>query len=51
MEQYNNTPLDWNDLTMKEKAAFIRLGVANGYKNIDSIRQVFAEYQNNKFNS
>ena len=32
------TPLDWNELTMKEKAAYIRMGVANGYKDIDSIR-------------
>ena len=39
------TPLDWNELTMKEKAAYIRMGVANGYKDIDSIRQVYNEFQ------
>jgi len=29
---------NWNELSMKDKAAFIRIGVANGYKDIDSIR-------------
>ena len=28
----------WNDLTMKEKAALIKVGVANGFRNIDDIR-------------
>ena len=29
---------DWSELSMKERAAYIRMGVANGYKDIDSIR-------------
>lgn len=38
-------PLDWNELTMKEKAAFIRMGVSNGYKDIDSIRKIYNEFK------
>ena len=40
-----STPLDWNELTMKEKAAYIRMGVANGYKDIDSIKEVYNEFK------
>ena len=38
-------PLDWNELTMKEKAAFIRMGVSSGYKDIDSIRKIYNEFK------
>lgn len=37
---------DWSELSMKERAAYIRMGVANGYKDIDSIRQVYNEFRN-----
>ena len=30
---------------MKEKAAYIRMGVANGYKDIDSIKEVYNEFK------
>jgi len=40
-----NTSLDWDKLSMKEKAAYIRMGVANGYKDIDSIREVYNEFR------
>jgi hypothetical protein len=33
-----NKPLDWNALSMKEKAAYIRMGVARGFNNIDDIK-------------
>lgn len=36
---------NWNELSMRDKAAFIRMGVANGYKDIDSIRQVYNEFR------
>lgn len=39
------TPLDWNELSMKEKAAFIRMGVASGYKDIDSIKGVYNQFK------
>lgn len=39
------SPLDWNELSMKEKAAYIRMGVANGYKDIDSIKEVYNEFK------
>jgi hypothetical protein len=32
---------------MKVKAAYIKIGVANGYKDIDSIIKVYNEYKNN----
>ena len=44
-EEDSSTPLDWNELTMKEKAAYIRMGVANGYKDIDSIKEVYNEFK------
>jgi len=33
-----DTPPDWNELSMKDRAAYIRMGVANGYRDINSIR-------------
>ena len=46
--QNYNTPstLEWNGLSMKDKAAFIRQAVAAGYKNIDDIRQLYKEQNN-----
>lgn len=43
--QRQSSPLDWNQLSMKEKAAYIRVGVANGYKDIDSIRGMYNEFK------
>jgi len=34
----SNNILDWDKLSMKQRAAYIRLGVANGYRDIDSIK-------------
>lgn len=34
----------WNDLTMKEKAALIKVGVANGFRDIDSIRDQYNSF-------
>lgn len=36
--------MSWNDLSMKERAAFIKLGVENGYNDIDSIRDLYNKY-------
>ena len=37
-------PFAWDKLSMREKAAFIKVGVANGLRGIDSIRQVYNEF-------
>ena len=34
----------WNDLTMKERAALIKVGVANGFRDIDSIRDQYNSF-------
>ena len=36
---------DWNELSMKDRAAYIRMGVANGYKNIEDIINVYNEFR------
>jgi len=41
-----STPLDWNELSMREKAQYIRMGVSRGYKDIDSIKNVYNEFRN-----
>lgn len=35
---------DWNELSMKERAAFIKVGVSNGLKSIDDIQKSYREY-------
>lgn len=34
----------WSKLSMKERANFIRAGVSEGLKSIDSIRQFYNEF-------
>lgn len=34
----------WSKLSMKERANFIRAGVSEGLKDIDSIRQLYNEF-------
>lgn len=34
----------WNELTMKERAALIKVGVANGFRNIDDIRDQYNSF-------
>lgn len=36
----------WKDLTMSERAALIKLGVANGITNLDDIRDSYNQYKN-----
>lgn len=36
--------MKWNDLSMPERAEYIRLGVKSGITNIDSIRKIYNEY-------
>ena len=40
----------WNDLTMKERAAFIKVGVANGFRNIDDIRDQYNSFYSDQQN-
>lgn len=40
----------WNDLTMKEKAALIKVGVANGFRNIDDIRDQYNSFYSDQQN-
>lgn len=36
--------MSWSDLNMKEKAAFIKLGVKGGYRDMDSIKDLYNKY-------
>ena len=40
----------WNDLTMKERAALIKVGVANGFRNIDDIRDQYNSFYSDQQN-
>lgn len=37
--------MKWNDLTMSERASFIKLGVENGYTNLNSIKTLYNKFQ------
>jgi hypothetical protein len=39
----------WDDLTMKERADYIRLGVRNGITNLEDIREVYNKYAEGGF--
>lgn len=38
--------MSWNDLSMSERADYIRLGVMNGITSLDNIRNIYNEYKN-----
>lgn len=44
MKMQNNTA-DWNNLSMKQKAAFIRTAVSKGFHDIDSIKEQYHEFK------
>lgn len=39
----------WNDLSMKDKAAFIKVGVKNGLYSIDNIKAVYNKFSEGRF--
>ena len=39
----------WNDLSMKDKAAFIKVGVKNGLYSIDNIKAVYNKFSEGGF--
>nr|UWG27116.1 MAG: lysozyme [Bacteriophage sp.] len=36
--------MSWNDLSMKDKASYIRMGVENGITDLDTIREVYNKF-------
>ena len=36
--------MSWNDLSMKDKASYIRMGVENGITDLDAIREVYNKF-------
>lgn len=36
--------MSWNDLSMKDKASYIRMGVKNGITDLDTIREVYNKF-------
>lgn len=38
--------MSWNDLSMKDKASYIRMGVENGITDLDTIREVYNKFAN-----
>lgn len=40
----------WNNLTMKEKAVLIKVGVANGFRNIDDIKDQYNSFYSDQQN-
>jgi hypothetical protein len=37
---------NWNNLSMKERAAYIRMGVASGVKDINEIKKLYKNPDN-----
>ena len=36
--------MNWSDLSMKDRAAYIKLGVENGITNLEIIRSTYNKY-------